>query len=486
MRRLPVPRTLRARLTTGLVVLVAAVCAAVGLTTVPALRGFLLERLDQQLVSSGGRFAASLEHEARPDEDNAVDTRGQPDHTFGARLLDGTVTATAVVHDESTRPVPLDAADRAALAALPADEGGRTLTLSALGSYRVVAVPGDDRDVLVTGLPMHGVDETVAHLRVVEGVVFGAALLATAAAGYLWIRLALRPLDRVAATATEVTRLPLASGEVAMPEPVPDTDTGTEVGRVGAALNQLLGHVGVALARRQASAERLREFAADAGHELRTPVANVRGHAELALRRPGPLPPDVRRSLERVVAESARMSALVDDLLLLARLDSDRPLAREVVDLSRMALDAVDDARAIWPSHHWLLDLPEDPLLTRGDGQRLHQVVTNLLANAASHTPPGTEVTLRLVAAAEDIVLTVTDDGPGIAPDLLPKVFARFTRGDHGRSRAGGNTGLGLSIVASVTRAHGGSVDVTSRPGHTVFRVLLPWEGDGRGTGGPG
>lgn len=476
--RAALPRTLRARLTTGLVVLLAVASVAVGLTTVLALEGFLVRRLDQQLIAAGGRFPASLEHgERRPDADNRPDTRGQSAYTFGARLKGGEATQAAVVRDDTDVTVPLTGADRRTLAGVPADGRGHGIRLSAIGEYRVLAVHGDDGDVLITGLPLRPVDETVHRVELVETVVFGSALAVTGVAGALWVRLSLRPLRRVTATAAGVARLPLASGEVAMPAPVPDTDPRTEVGQVGAALNRMLGHVGDALASRHASEERLRQFAADASHELRTPVASVRGHAELALRHPGPVPGEVRHALERIQSESERMSTLVDDLLLLARLDAGRPLARDPVDLTRLVLDAAGDARAAGPEHRWTLELSEEPVTVVGDEHRLQQVVANLLANARTHTPPGTEVAIRLAAragGAEPAELTVTDDGPGIPEALLPEVFERFARADPGRARAAGGTGLGLAIVRAVVSAHGGAIEVTSRPGKTVFRVTLP------------
>ncbi|MGW2859533.1 sensor histidine kinase [Streptomyces sp. NPDC001205] len=473
-RRPGLPRTLRARLTAGLVLLLALACLAVGVTSVLALEGFLVSRLDQQLSASGGRFAASLEHDEKPDADNQPDTRGQANGTFGARLLRGETTQAAVVHAQTDAAVPLTAADRAALAAVPVDGRGHDIRLSTLRHYRVAAVSGDDGDVLITGLPLEPVEETVHRLEIVEAVVFGATLAATGVAGALWVRLSLRPLRRMAATATEVTRLPLASGEIAMPAPVPDTDPRTEVGQVGAALNHMLGHVGDALAQRQAGEERLRHFAADASHELRTPVATVRAHAELALRHRGPVPGEVRHALERIQSETQRMTGLVDDLLLLARLDAGRPLAREPVDLTRLALDAISDAQAAAPGHRWLLDLPEEPVVVAGDEHRLHQVIANLLTNARTHTPPGTEVTLRIgETGAGARELSVTDTGPGIPAGLLPEVFQRFTRAGHSRAVSAGS-GLGLAIVLAVVQAHEGTVDVTSSPGHTAFRVTLP------------
>ncbi|CAM5264518.1 two-component sensor histidine kinase [Streptomyces xanthochromogenes] len=470
----PLPRTLRGQLTAGLVALLALACLAVGVTTALALRGFLLGRLDEQLAASGGRFAASLEHEARPDADNRPDTRGQSESTFGARLLNGITTQAAVVHDATDRAVALTPGDRRALADLPVDGHGHSIRLSTLGAYRVTAVNGDDQDVMITGLPLHPVEETVHRLEAVEATLFGAALLATGIAGALWVRISLRPLQKVTARAAEVAQLPLASGEIAMPGPLPDTDPRTEVGQLGTALNHMLGHVEDALTRRHASEERLRHFAADASHELRTPVANIRGHAELALRHRGAVPAEVRHALERIGGESRRMTRLVDDLLLLARLDAGRPLEHEPVDMTLLILDATDDARAAGPGHHWLLDLPEEPVTVTGDAHRLQQAIGNLLANARTHTPPGTDVTVTLAPGENGVRVDVEDNGPGIPEEIQPEVFGRFVRADHARSRSTGSTGLGLAIVHAVVTAHGGTATLTSRPGHTTFRITLP------------
>jgi len=293
-----------------------------------------------------------------------------------------------------------------------------------------------------------------------------------------------------------VAELPLDAGEVSLPSGVPDSDPRTEVGQVGAAFNRMLYHVERALGRREASEARLRRFAADASHELRTPLSAIRGYSELALRHRGPVPEDVAHALRRIQSESARMSVLVDDLLLLARLDAGRPLEREPVDLSRLAIETTSDARVARGDHRWRLDLPDEPVLVQGDEHRLHQVLANLLSNAGKHTPAGSTISVALAldppgpAAAAPAVqrgvvpsvprveLSITDDGPGIPPELLPELFERFTRGEAGRARdasaAGKSTGLGLAIVDAVVAAHGGCIIVTSRPGMTRFAILLP------------
>ncbi|MEV6315586.1 HAMP domain-containing sensor histidine kinase [Streptomyces sp. NPDC051776] len=474
------PRSLRARLTLGLVVLLALSCLAVGVATTTALQGFLVHRLDQQLTAVGGHFPASLDPaKKRTSYGGGPDTRGQAAGTFGACVLRGRVTRAAVVRDRSERTVSLTAAERRVLAKVPADREGRTITLAALGEYRVMGARGPAGDVLVTGLPLEPVEDTVRRLELVAAVVFGAALLVTGVAGAVWVRLSLRPLRRVAATASDVARLPLSDGEVAMPPRVPDTDTRTEVGRVGGAFNRMLQHVEESLTRRHASEERLRRFAADASHELRTPVASIRGHAELAMRHCGPVPDEVRHALGRIQCESVRMGELVDDLLLLARLDAGRTLASAPVDLTRLVLDAVGDARAAGSDHRWVMDLPEEPVVVHGDERGLQQVLTNLLSNARTHTPSGTRVRVALAERDGAVEVLVEDDGPGIPREMQSGIFDRFVRSDNGRSRSEGGTGLGLAITHAVTTAHRGVVDLTSSPGRTVFRVRLPREAEG-------
>ncbi|MET7336116.1 ATP-binding protein [Nonomuraea sp. NPDC005650] len=460
------PRTIRARMIAGLLVLLAFSCAILGVATSLAMERVLLGRIDQQLTGYGVRFAASLEH--------GEDTRGQAKGMFGARLVDGRVTQVGVVAREAALPVKLSPQDEQALAALPVGGPPETLDLSALDDYRVHAVAGRDGDVLVTGLSLHEVEEAVGRLQLLELSMFTGTLAVAGVVGAVWVRLSLRPLRRIATTARRVSELPLDSGEVTLAERVPDTDPRTETGLVGAAFNRMLGRVETALTRRHVVEQRLRTFAADASHELRTPLAAIRGHAELALRDGGQMSADVRHALSRIDAESGRMSELVDELLLLVRLDEGRPLAREEVDLTRLAIEATGDARAAAPGHRWRLELPEDPITVTGDPLRLHQVLANLLSNAGVHTPDGTTVTVAVRRLPDEVLVSVTDDGPGIPADLSEEIFERFSRADPGRSRATGGAGLGLAIVRAVMAAHGGSVDVLSHPGRTEFRLLLP------------
>jgi two-component system OmpR family sensor kinase len=482
-------RTLRGRLIAGLLVLLALGCAVVGGVTYVAARHFLLVQLDNQLQSSSQVYAAAcLKHGppnqqpppgAHPDDPHPGGQgcgtfAGQAVNTLDAILRNGTFTSKSVVHGTCD----LTKWEDVALARLPVDGRPHTVDIPSLGGeYRLVAVygQGDHDDVLVTGVPMTSMEATLHNLEATELIVFAAVLLLAGFLGTGLVRVSLRPLRRVAATAVRVSRLPLDDGQTTLSERVPETNPRTEVGQVGTAFNRMLGHLESALTRRAASEARLRRFAADASHELRTPLAAIRGYAELARRHPGPVPDDVAHALGRVEAESARMSVLVDELLLLARLDAGRPLASEPVDLTRLAIDATSDARAAGQAHRWVLELPDEPVFVRGDEHRLHQVLANLLSNARTHTPPGTTVTVRLATVAErQVELAVTDDGPGIPDELQPDLFDRFVRGSSGRARASGGTGLGLAIVDAVVGAHHGTVMMTSRPGETRFTIALP------------
>ncbi|MFG3258753.1 ATP-binding protein [Streptomyces sp. NPDC048172] len=505
LRPRPRPRpprrwSLRTRLVVSAVALLAVVAAVIGTVTTIALRSYAFDQLDQQLVDVAHRAAGPTARERppgaephRPGQRPVVAGPGQPLGTAGIRLDGGGEASHGVVSEQGGSAADggppdigtaaLSSAQRAALADVPRDGEAHDADLPGLGAYRATAVPGPRGESYVVGIPADSAENMVNTLIVVELCVAGAGLVAAGLAGAGLVGMTLRPLRRMAATARRVSHLPLHQGEVDIRERVParDTDPHTEVGQVGAALNRMLDHVGSALAARHESETRVRRFVADASHELRTPLASIRGYAELTRRAHEETGPDTRHALTRIEAESARMSVLVEDLLLLARLDAGRPLERVRTDVTALVVDAVSDARAAAPGHRWRLDLPTAPVHAEVDPARLQQVLANLLANARTHTPEGTTVTARLrddtsgpsVEPSSGLAVDVEDDGPGIPPDVLPHVFERFARGDASRSRAHGGTGLGLAIVRAVVSAHGGRVEAASAPGRTVFTVRL-------------
>jgi len=492
-------RSLRTRLLVAFVVPLVVVLALVGVVSVTSLRAQLIGQVDSRLAATIDRSEsyASQEKSDAPqpgelppipmdddDDDDGdgprgpgfLDARGQAEGTLGATVVDGVLTDSGVIGPNS-RTLDLTSAQQAVLLELPTTGEPVTAELDGdLGDYRLVASTMPDGEVLVTGLPLGSTDDAVRNLIAVELVVGLIALVAAALAAVLVIRRTLRPLDRVAATATRVSELPLASGEVRLTERVPpeDTDPGTEVGQVGTALNRMLDHVEGSLSARQESETQVRQFVADASHELRTPLASIRGYAELVRRQGGEVSADVGHAMRRVESEALRMSELVEELLLLARLDAGRELSVEEVDLTALVVDTVSDAHVAGPGHSWQIDLPDEPVLVPGDPTRLHQVLANLLANVRSHTPEGTTATTRLRIEGGAAVLQVVDDGQGIPAALRPHVFERFARGDASRSRTAGSTGLGLAIVHALVGAHGGQIEVDSEEGRTAFTIRLP------------
>ncbi|WP_324790188.1 HAMP domain-containing sensor histidine kinase [Streptomyces sp. H51] len=494
------PRTLRTRLVVASVVLIAVVCAVIGTVTTLALRSHLYEQLDGRLNEVAARAAGGFgppgagkndknAGSAPPEQQGkAVDledfvTHGpQPEGTVAAKVVDGSITD-GLVGEKSTDSsgvTHMEAAELGdsvmkALDEVAPDRRTHTVELPGLGHYLVKYVTGVNGDYYVA-IPTKDTDSTINTLILVEVSVTAAGLGAAVLAGYVLVGVATRPLRRVAATATRVSELPLHTGEVNLSERVPEseTDPHTEVGQVGAALNRMLDHVHGALHARQQSEMRVRQFVADASHELRTPLASIRGYAELTRRGREQVGPDTRHALGRIESEAGRMTLLVEDLLLLARLDAGRPLRFEQTDLVPLVVDTVSDSRAAGMDHNWRLDLPDEPALVPADAARVQQVLVNLLGNARKHTPPGTTVTARVQRRGPWMCVDVEDNGRGIPPELLPHVFERFARGDSARSRATGSTGLGLAIVQAVATAHGGAVTVDSVPGRTVFTVRLP------------
>ncbi len=478
-----VPASLTGRLVATVVALVAVAGVLVAVATTLAMRSYLTGQLDSQVLEAAGRgvrpFDGDRDRDVPPPDfdDGRTDVRGQGAGTltalFGTAGRDGQViTESSDLRRLSTRSLDL-------LADVPTDGRVHSVRLPAFGDYHVTAVDRGGVTVVV-GLPTHDIEDALGSLVGWEVLLTLVGVTAAGAVGLLVVRRQLRPLREVAATAHGVADLPLDTGEIGTTVRVPEefTDPRTEVGQVGAALNTLLAHVESALDARHASEQQVRQFVADASHELRTPLTTIQGYAELARRSgsgtdDGADPTVLRTAMTKVEAEAQRMTGLVEDLLLLARLDAGRPLERAEVDLTRLALEGVADARVVAPDHRWLLDLPDEPVSTYGDEQRLHQILTNLIGNARRHTPEGTTVTVGLRRRGDAAVITVHDDGPGLPAGLVSTAFERFARGDSARTRESGGAGLGLSLVEAITQAHGGTATVESRPGDTTFTITL-------------
>jgi two-component system OmpR family sensor kinase len=470
--------TLRTKLVASMLVLFTALSLLTSALTVFALDRYLTGEMDKQL-------AASVQRPPRLAEDlgdSSEERRGPGSEGLVALVGDangGWATAESNTRVRlTTDQLELLQAVEPGSEAIDVSLGGDVGSYRVMGkAYTIVPATGVAREVTyVVGLETEPRDRTIATMTLLAVTGVGAGVVLVGGLGTWLVRRNLAPLRRVAATATRVSQLPLHTGQVALAErvPVEDTDRSTEVGQVGAAFNEMLDHVNDALNVRHQSEQRVRQFVADASHELRTPLASIKGYAELSKREPEPVPSSVNHAMDRIQSEAGRMSALVEDLLLLARLDAGRPLDRTPVDLSMLVVDAVSDAHAAAPEHRWSLDLPPDPIEVTGDRARLHQIVANLLANARTHTPAGTTVTTSVRAENGAVRIAVHDNGPGVPENLRANVFERFARGDDARTRAGGSTGLGLSIVSAVTKAHGGRVELDSRPGDTTFSLVLP------------
>jgi two-component system, OmpR family, sensor kinase len=467
--------SLTARLVVTTVLLVLVVSALIGTATTLAMRSYLFDQLDHQVTQSLSRTVDAYHRSGGrgPGLGAEVGTIvvGVPD--------DGTATGQIISADEDDDPPvrnkTIASSAAASVTDVPTDGNAHSVDVPGLGSYRLAAesVLGG---TIVVGQPQAEVDDTLSNLLWLEVLLTLVAVILAAGAALVVVRRQLRPLRAVAATAHSVSELPLAEGEIDLTERVPDdlTDERTEVGQVGSALNALLAHVETSLAARHRSEQQVRQFVADASHELRTPLATIAGYTELARQRPDD-PGMLGTALDKVEEESDRMTSLVEDLLLLARLDAGRPLEREPVDLTRLLVEAVSDARVIDADHRWRVDLPDDlvdsPAVVIGDELRLHQVITNLLTNARKYTPAGTTVTVTVRRTG----FSVHDDGPGFPAELVEHAFERFARGDAARTRGQEvGVGLGLALVDAIVAAHGGRVVLRSVPGDTTVNVSLP------------
>ena len=492
--------TLRARLIITTLVILTIIGVGIGTAAVLAVRTSLMTDLDAQLNtmaaraqmgpgpssstsgSGGSSSGTSGSDSGHNDRFNSplrfLALPGQGDGTIAA-VTDGSAVQGQIARAGQGQPQSLDSAGLQELIGIDPGSAPQTVTLNGLGEYRVVAVSAQSYRV-VYGVPQDGVNSAMSATLLTTAVVVIVGVLVAGGVASLLITRALRPLQEVADTARGVAALDLENGESALDTRVPNSlsHPGTEVGDVGAALNSMLDHVDSALQSRYDSELRMRQFVADASHELRTPLAAIRGYADLTKPQRRNSPPQVASALQRIDSGALRMSGLIDDLLLLARLDAGREAAQpESVDLSALLLELVDDAHVTSPDHTLKLDLPGEPVRGHAVPIRAAQTIGNVLNNALVHTPAGTTVT---VSAGQDSDLSwvrIADDGPGIDESIVDRVFDRFVRSGTDRSRSadaqarGGSSGLGLSIARALMEAMGGSISVESSPQGTVFEL---------------
>jgi two-component system OmpR family sensor kinase len=439
--------TLRARLTIGLVLLAAVGLAIAGAITYRQQHDFLIQRFDQQLDAAVPRLEFGLDSIAR---------NGPQDVFCPTSCVAELRTAAGTVRI-ATQDAPK----------LPANlVAGQTFTTRS-PHFRGEAITNREGNLVVVALSLREVDQSLHHLLVLEALVALGVLMALAGLAWWVVKLGLRPLEQMQATARAI-----AAGDLS--QRVEIADERTEAGQLGLAFNEMLHQIQTAFDERAASEAQLRRFVGDASHELRTPLTSIRGYAELFRRGAAERPEDLAKAMRRIEEEANRMGIMVDDLLLLARLDQGRPLEARPVDLTRITTDAVDDARAVAPARS--IDYsPNGAIVVTGDEARLRQVLGNLLQNALRHTPAETPVHVRVTSAPQEAVIEVADEGPGMAPEEAARVFERFWRSDSSRARTTGGTGLGLAIVAAIAEAHGGRAEVETAPDHgATFRVHLP------------
>jgi two-component system, OmpR family, sensor kinase len=479
--------SLRARLlvAVGAVALLALLLADVAVYT--SLRSYLFRQVDATLQMSQQSVEAAAVHPsgAGPGAPQPPGGTGQPGaSTFcalGRESSPGmfievlTSTNTAVTGDTCPAFTPGRNSYSPRLTSVISDSRGRASTTTftvpstvASGpSFRVRASQLSGGGLLIVAAPISDISSTLEHLLILEGAVTGGALLVAVIVGLWLVRVGLRPLRDVVATAEAISEGDLVHR-------VPNANSRTEFGRVASALNVMLERIQSGFVELQASEARLRRFVADASHELRTPIAAVSAYAQLfrygAARNEG----ETERVMSGIEHESARMARLVEDLLLLARFDERRPIQAEPVELAGLAMEAVETARVVGPQWPIVVEAA-NVVETTGDPLALRQVMDNLLKNVRSHTPPGTKTTVRIERIGDEGVLEVEDEGPGLSEVESSLVFERFFRADPSRSRDTGGAGLGLAIVASIVQAHGGTVEVAAgAKGGARFRVTLP------------
>lgn len=485
--------SLRRRVLVGFLA-VAAVLVGTNLALSRTFNSFLLNRLDRQLVTAAvplgsrpflrgeiGRFGGLGGGLGGAQAGGQTDPQAEAFTEYFIAVGDprsGALARLSSALDDDAKPPPRLTSDEVLHHLTGPHQPPQPFTAPAEtgdGSWRLVTVLGPvQARVTVVGVSLDEVEATLARIRLVQVVGAGAVLLALAVVSWWVLRLGVHPLQDMVRTADAIT-----GGDLS--RRVENVDDRTEAGRMGNAVNSMLERIEEAFRAREASEARVRRFAADASHELRTPLTSIQGYAELW--RAGGLrsEEELAEAMRRMEQEARRMAGLVEDLLLLARLDQRRPLERAGVRLDQVAADGVADARTVEPDR--LIDLAAQPVVVNGDEMRLRQVVANLLANARTHTPAGTPVRVSVTATGALARLEVADEGPGLEPDVAARVFERFYRADSSRARSGsgtgtgtgGGTGLGLAIVAAIAEAHGGRATVESQPGQgSRFVVEVP------------
>ncbi|ART70646.1 two-component sensor histidine kinase [Mycobacterium dioxanotrophicus] len=476
------PRSLLSRLAVGVCAVVTVVLLAVGTVSILTLRSYVTNVSDAQV----GRALTAFEYALQDHADGPLLAEelthftGQGVDNVIAVLHGNEMVESAVFYERDSRPAP---ADVVSVIENHVWRNGPafTIDLGSLGPYRVRSRTIEGGERLVSAVSLAPAYRALREKTLWTLTLIVTALAATSMGTVAVVRSSLRPLRRVAATAAQVANLPLTDDDhrITMRVRATDTDPTTEVGIVGDTLNRLLDNVDSALAARAESDRRTRRFLSDASHELRTPLTAIQGYAELTRQDSTELPAVTEYALARIEAESHRMTRLVNDLLLISRLDEGQDLDYGELNLSDLLVDAVNDAAVVGTEHTWQTCLPDTAVHVHGDPARLHQLISNLLTNARVHTPPGTTVVTTLAVPGTDagwVELTVANDGPGIDPQLLPTLFDRFVKAQNSRD-PGSGTGLGLAIVASIAEAHHGTVQVESTPGRTAFIVRLPLTG---------